>query len=140
MSDSELETRVRRYWQQVWSEGDVSFLAEFYAPRFRENDDELTPAEFGGHVTRWREKFPDFTVTVDRVWGWPGGIASRVTYAGTHLGDFTTLPATGRRTRSGGLDVFEFDGGRVVQHWHETDHYDLFTQLGARLVAGDRAP
>lgn len=135
MIDSELESRVRRYWGEVWSAGHVAYLDEFYAPRFRENDEDLTPAQFGQHVLGWREKFPDFAVTVDRLWGWPGGIATRVTYAGTHLGDFSVLAATGRTVRSGGLDVFEFDGECVVQHWHETDHYDLFAQLGARVTA-----
>jgi predicted ester cyclase len=131
--DETLEAAVRRYWREVWSLGQVEHLHEFYAPRFRENDEELTPAEFAGHVLRWREKFPDFTAEVDRVFGWPGGIATRVVYRGTHLGDFAApdVPATGRRVEASGLDVFEFADGRVVQHWHEADHYVLFDQLGA---------
>lgn len=33
-----------------------------------------------------------------------------------------------------GLDVFEFGAdGKVVQHWHETDHWELFAQLGLEV-------
>lgn len=131
-----LEDKVRRYWQEAWTEARVDYLTEFYAPSFRENDATLTPAEFGAGIIGWRKKFPDFAVTVDRIWSWPGGVATRVTFTGTHLGDFTVLPATGRETRQGGLDIFEFDGDRVVQHWHETDHSVMWDQLGAVVVPG----
>jgi predicted ester cyclase len=43
------------------------------------------------------------------------------------------LPASGRSFTLSGIDIFEFVDGQVVQHWHETDHLELFTQLGAEL-------
>ena len=129
-----LEQKVRRYWQEAWTEARVDYLHEFYAPTFRENDETLTPGEFGGHIITWRQKFPDFAVTVDRIWSWPGGVATRVIFTGTHLGDFKVLPATGRETRQAGLDIFEFEGELVVQHWHETDHSVMWDQLGAVVV------
>ena len=125
---------VLRYWHEAWSQGRVEFLPEFYAATYRENDEELTPASFAGHLLRWREKFPDFRADVDRVWTTLDSVITRVIYSGTHRGDFTFLKATGRPVRSGGLDVFEFDtDGKVTQHWHETDHWELFEQLGVEM-------
>lgn len=110
-------------------------LFEVYAPRYRENDEDLTPQQFCGHLLRWREKFPDFRAEIERFWLTDAAVTTRVVYTGTHLGDFSFLPATGRRVRASGLDVFEFNGnGQVVQHWHETDHWDLFEQLGLGLA------
>jgi steroid delta-isomerase-like uncharacterized protein len=122
--------RVREYWEQVWSQGRTDVLAHFYAPSYRENDDVLTQEMFADHVTRWRAKFTGFRADVDRVWTVPGAVVSRVHYTGTHTGDLQQLPATGRTFRLSGLDVFEFQDGRVVQHWHETDHWNLFEELG----------
>ena len=131
MSEDARVDQVRRYWEQAWSQGDVSVLHDFYAPSFHENDDELTPEAFGTHLLRWRETFPDFRADVDRVFVASGAVVSRVVYTGTHLGDFSFLPATRRRVRASGLDVFEFGAaGKVVQHWHETDHWELLEQLG----------
>lgn len=125
---------VKRYWAEAWSSGRVEFLHQFYAEKFRENDEELTPEQFAGHLLRWREKFPDFRAEVVQVWATPEAVITRVRYSGTHDGDFNFLPATGRFVSSSGLDAFEFDPrGRVVQHWHETDHWDLFEQLGVPL-------
>lgn len=128
---------VRRYWSEVWSQGDTSMLSEFYAPTYRENEQQLTPPEFAGHVTRWRGKFDGFRAEVERVWETSDAVISRVVYSGTHTGDLTLLPASGRSFRCSGLDVFEFVDDRVVQHWHETDHLELFEQLGAAIRAGD---
>jgi steroid delta-isomerase-like uncharacterized protein len=133
--DDDRVRRVRQYWAQAWSAGDVDLLEQFYADRFRENDDELTPQQFAAHLLAWRERFPDFRAEVVRVWTTPDAVMTRVVYTGTHRADFSFLPATHRSFRSSGLDVFEFDEhDRVVQHWHETDHWELFEQLGATVV------
>lgn len=122
---------VRQYWADAWSAGRVEILSQFYAANFRENDEDLTPQQFEGHLLRWREKFPDFRAEVVRVWSTPETVITRVIYSGTHLGSFSFLPSTGRSIRSSGLDIFEFDQqGKVFQHWHETDHWDVFEQLG----------
>lgn len=131
MSDDHRVRLVRRYWDEAWSGGDVSVLSTVYADSFRENDRQLTPEEFAGHLLAWRAKFPDFRAAVQQVWETPSAVITRVAYSGTHRGDFSFLPATGRTFTGSGLDAFEFDDSdRVVQHWHETDHWDLFTQLG----------
>lgn len=123
---------MHRYWDEAWSDGQVEVLSQFYARSFRENDQELTPEQFAGHLLSWREKFPDFHAEVVRVWTTAETVTTRVVYTGTHHGDFSFMPATGRTIRSSGLDVFEFDHqDQVFQHWHETDHWDLFDQLGA---------
>lgn len=135
LADDDRVRQVLRYWDEAWSSGRVEVLSEFYAASFQENDDQLTPEQFGEHLLRWREKFPDFRADVLRVWSTPEAVFTRVAYTGTHLGDFSFMPASGRAVRSTGLDVFEFDEqGRVLQHWHETDHWDLFEQLGAMVT------
>ncbi len=125
---------VMRYWQEAWSQGRLEVLSEFYAAPFRENDEEHMPESFAEGLVQWRKIFPDFRAEVDQVWTTPDAVITRVIYTGTHQGDFSFLPATGLTFRSGGLDVFEFDTeGKVAQHWHETDHWELFSQLGIKL-------
>lgn len=68
------------------------------------------------------------------MWTTSAAVITRVVYSGTHRGDLTFLKATGRAVRTSGLDVFEFDtDGKVAQHWHETDHWELFEQLGVEV-------
>lgn len=125
------EDSVRRYWHDVWSNGDLTGVSAFYAPSFRLNGEPTTTSDFRAGVERWRRHFEAFTVDVERVFTCEAAVVSRVIYHGIHVGDFDTVPATGRRVEVSGLDVFEFEGERVVAHWHETDHLEMFHQLGA---------
>jgi steroid delta-isomerase-like uncharacterized protein len=130
---TENEATIRRYWQELWTEGHTEIAAEIYAPTYRENRETLTPAEFAEHAAAWRAHFENFTITVDEIFSCGERVITRVSAEGTHTGDFRILPATGRSYELSGIDIFEFVDGRVVQHWHETDHLELFTQLGAEL-------
>ena len=130
---TENEATIRRYWQELWTAGHTEIAAEIYAPTYRENQQTLTPAEFAEAAAAWRAHFEDFTITVDEIFSCGDRVITRVSGGGTHTGDFRILPASGRSYTLSGIDIFEFVDGRVVQHWHETDHLELFTQLGAEL-------
>ena len=104
---------------------------EFYAPRFTLNGAEETADAFTSGSLAWREHFSGFSATVDEVIVCGDRVISRTTFRGTHQGAFETVPVTGRSIDVSGIDVFRFRDGRVVEHWHEADHYAMFVQLGA---------
>lgn len=137
---SDAEACIARYWRELWSEGRYEVAHETYAAQFRENLEPSTPADFAVGAATWRAHFSDFRVDVEELLSVGNRVISRVTYRGTHTGDFKRVPATGREVAVSGIDIFEFEAGRVVQHWHETDHLELFRQLGATLQAPDEQP
>ena len=135
---TEAEQAIARYWQEVWTEGRFEVASEIYASSFRENLDlPSTPAEFASGAAAWAAHFTGFRVDIDELFSVGNRVITRVTYRGTHTGDFKRVPARGREVAVSGIDIFEFENGRVVQHWHETDHLELFRQLGAELRPRD---
>ena len=129
------EAKVKRYWGEMWSDGQMGYAREFYAATYHENSDASTPDEFIEGATTWRNHFEAFDCTIDDLFSaGQDRVVSRVTYRGRHTGDFSFLPAQGREYAVGGIDIFEFRDGFVVQHWHSTDHLEFFEQLGATLV------
>lgn len=134
------EDTIRRYWQELWSEGHTSIASEVYAATYRENLKASTPADFARHAAAWRSHFEDFTIAIDELVSCGDRVITRVTARGRHIGDLGALPATGRSFELTGIDIFEFVDGRVVQHWHETDHLDMFQQLGAEVRPADVDP
>ena len=44
-------------------------------------------------------------------------MAARVTYSGTHQGEFVGIPAIGRQARTSGVDFFRMQDGRQAEHW-----------------------
>lgn len=125
------ERSVRRYWEEVWSKGNVAAAREFYAPAFQLNGEETSVEDFAEHAESWLDHFSDFGVEVDRLFSCGSVVVSRVIYRATHTGDFKTVPASGKTFELSGIDIFEFQAGQVTSHWHETDHLDMFQQLGA---------
>ncbi len=128
------EQVVRDYWRRVWSDGDGAAAVELYADGARMNGEPLDRAEFAAAVTSWFTKFPDFATTVDDVIVSGDRVVTRVTYRGSHQGTWAGLPATGRSFAQPGLDVFTVRDGRITEHWHATDHYELVVALGGKIV------
>lgn len=133
----ESEATIARYWREVWSEGRFEVAAEIYAPQYRENLEATTPEEFIAGASAWAAHFTGFRADLDELFAVGNRVVSRVTYRGVHTGNFKRVPARRRAFEVPGIDIFEFQDGKVVQHWHSTDHLDLFRQLGADLHAAE---
>lgn len=54
----------------------------------------------------------------------------RWTNAGTHVGEFAGIPATGRTFQIAGIDVYRVEDGRLAEHWHVVDQLSMLGQLG----------
>ncbi len=129
------EQRVRQYWEAFWSRGDTAAVDDLYAPTFRLNGQEVQRSEWREEAVTWRSYFRDLTATVDLLLACGQSlIVSRVVYSGTfEREEYRGLSPRGRRIEISGLDLFRFQDGHVVDHWHEADHHTMFTQLGAEL-------
>lgn len=125
---------VVAYWDEVWTQGDPTAPARFYAEEATENGDEVVATDFAAAVQSWRQKFPDFRVDVVEVLQAEDRVLSRVVYRGTHRGTWAGIPATGRSFAVLGLDLWRLRDERIVEHWHVTDHLELVTALGGEIV------
>lgn len=54
----------------------------------------------------------------------------RWTNAGTHVGEFAGIPATGGTFQIAGIDVYRVEDGRLAEHWHVVDQLSMLGQLG----------
>jgi predicted ester cyclase len=63
-------------------------------------------------------------------------VVGRWTASGTHLGPWGDVAPTGRRATFSGVNIFRFEGGKVVEIWNHRDDQGLMEQLGAAVVAG----
>jgi steroid delta-isomerase-like uncharacterized protein len=62
-------------------------------------------------------------------------VVVRWTNAGTHVGAFAGIPATGQTFTIGGIDIYRVTDGRLSEHWHQIDQLSMLGQLGL-LPAG----
>jgi hypothetical protein len=66
-------------------------------------------------------------------------VAARVTYSGTHEGEFVGIPGTGRQTQTSGVDLFRMQDGKQAEHWGGPDMASLLQQLGVMPAPGASA-
>lgn len=125
------QTVLRLY--ELLNEGDVDAIGDLVSPDYVEHDP--LPGQGEG-----REGVLDrFSIlvgalaphfTVEDVIAEGDRVVVRWTNAGTHVGEFAGIPATGRTFQIAGIDIHRIEDGRLAEHWHVVDQLSMLGQLG----------
>ena len=73
--------------------------------------------------------FPDLHATIEDEIAEGDRVVARITFTGTHQGEFMGKPPTGRQVSYGVIDIFRISHGHVVEHWGIADMLSLMQQL-----------
>ncbi|HUF60245.1 MAG TPA: ester cyclase [Actinomycetota bacterium] len=122
---------VRRYLQEVFSEGKVDDLGEFIAGEaFTVHVKEL--------LTRWRTAFPDLQIEVRGVLVDGDRVVTEERMTGTHTGPYEspwlgTVPPTGRSFTWDRIAIRDLADGRFLDGYWKGEELELFEQLGVSI-------
>lgn len=123
---------MRRIFEEAWSKGKVEVLDELVAPTFKQHqyDRPSTREDFKAVIKEVRTAFPDLKVTAEDSVAGDDKVWMRVTFRGTHLGQFKGISPTGRRFEVTEFHIARFENGKGVEHWGVSDMSRLMEQLG----------
>jgi steroid delta-isomerase-like uncharacterized protein len=76
-----------------------------------------------------KRAFPDLEAHIDDVVAAEDRVAVRVSFRGTHAGEFQGIPATGRTIHYVSHEFYRVDDGLIVEEWICSDMASLFRQL-----------
>jgi steroid delta-isomerase-like uncharacterized protein len=76
-----------------------------------------------------KRAFPDLEAHIDDVVAADDRVAVRVTFDGTHAGEFQGIPATGRTIHYVSHEFYRLEGGLIAEEWICSDTTSLFHQL-----------
>jgi steroid delta-isomerase-like uncharacterized protein len=76
-----------------------------------------------------KRAFPDLEAHIDDVVAAEDRVAVRVSFRGTHAGEFQGIPATGRTIHYVSHEFYRVDDGLIVEEWICSDLASLFRQL-----------
>jgi steroid delta-isomerase-like uncharacterized protein len=118
---------------EAFNAGDTETLLAAMAPDFVMHLAEF-PAPLGRDVWRegfemMRRAFPDLEACVDDVVAAGDTVAVRVTFRGTHRGEFQGIPATGREVHYVSHEFYRVKDGLFAEEWICSDNASLFRQL-----------
>jgi predicted ester cyclase len=127
---------VLDYWENVWNQGQVERLGEYYIPELIEGRRYF--------IVQARAAFPDSHVTIDDVIATGDKVVVRYSWTGTHqhVWDFAlegipmNAPPTGKALWDRGIAIFRVADGKIVEMWSEWTKLELAQQLG--LAPGEQ--
>ena len=79
--------------------------------------------------------FPDATGTIELMVAEGNKVAIRVTWRGTHKGEYAGIGPTGNRVEMTNSGIFRIAGGKVAELWATLDNLRFMQQLGMTLNA-----
>lgn len=74
--------------------------------------------------------FPDLHIDVEDLIAEGDKVVARVTASGTHQGEFMGIAPTGNRVELSAIDIARIAGGKIVEHWSNSDQLGMMQQLG----------
>lgn len=143
---SEVETLVRRFFDEAINAGNLDAFDEFCSPDYVWHGgadpgglgDVHGLVAFKQAVDAFFTGFPDLKVEILDLLAQGDKAAVRFRESGTHLGAFVGFPATSRRVTFSGMGIYRAHAGKLVEEWFVDDSRAIFEQIGAIPVI--RAP
>lgn len=141
-TESRNKELARRLHEDGWSDNYEDVADELVAEEYVEHstahpEDVHGPAGFKREVEELRAAFPDLTVTEEETIAEGDRVVSRITFQGTHEGEFQGIEPTGESIESEIIAINRFDDGKVVEAWVQADVMGLMQQLGVVQSPGE---
>jgi steroid delta-isomerase-like uncharacterized protein len=132
---------VRRFYEELWNRGDLAVAHELLEPdiRFRGSLGTLIEGlrAFMRYVEQTRAAFPDWHNRIDELIATDEKVVARMTWTGTHRGEFLGVRPTGRTVTYVGAGIFQVRQGKIQEGWVVGDTQELWRALGVLALPGD---
>ena len=125
---------IRRLFEDVINARNIDEIDQVLSPNFFSHE-ALPPGVPPGRAGAKQlfamlgKAFPDLHATIEDEVAEGDRVVVRVTFTGTHQGEFMGIPPTGRQVAYGVMDIFRISNGHVVEHWGIADLNNLMQQL-----------
>lgn len=127
----ENEALITRWYEEVINGPNPELLHELLAEDYAHESGSF-PEQPGPHriLAALLTGFPDLQQTMDEVISTDDIVVVRWTATGTHAGEFQGHAPTGKTATWTGINIFEFECGRIVRVVTELDALGRLEQLG----------
>jgi steroid delta-isomerase-like uncharacterized protein len=129
---------ARRYVEEFWNGSRPDLLETLVTP-----DGVVHTGMVDHDVEGWkqgtemlRSAFPDFHVTLEDEMADGDKVIHRWILSGTHEGEFSGVPATGKKVSWPTIAIFRLSGDKIAEMWTQGDSLSLMQQMGAIPAPG----
>lgn len=97
------------------------------------------PQDYDGYLKlghMYKNAFPDVVATIEEQLVDGDRVTNRVTWRGTHTGDFMGIPPKGKSFELMAIELDRIKDGKIVERYSVTDNLSLMQQLGLAAAPG----
>ncbi len=123
------------WFEELWNKKNYAFAATRVAPEFTAHgaggqDIKQGPDGVVGMVKEWHKAFPDAHMTLDEVITEGDLSTIRMTFTGTHLGEFYGMKASGKKVKITSIGIDRVIDRLITEGWGELDMFGMMQQMG----------
>jgi steroid delta-isomerase-like uncharacterized protein len=82
------------------------------------------------HILAFEAAFPHYQLAIEDMIAEENKVVVRATFKGTHMGDLTGIPATGKEVVLPIIVIYKIADGKIDEHWLIMNQLDMMQQLG----------
>jgi steroid delta-isomerase-like uncharacterized protein len=129
-----------RFMDEIWNKGNLDMTDNFVSfpyvihhdPGDQWDGQNLDLETFKKRVLYSRQIFPDLHFSLQEIVGEEDKVAITWYLEGTHKGDISGLPTTGKQVKVPGLTIYYFSKGKITGHWQVIDRFGFMQQVGPK--------
>jgi len=133
-----------RWFEELWNKKNYAITQELVASEFTAHgaggqDIKQGPDGVAGMVKIWHQAFPDGHMTMDDLITEGELSTIRMTFRGTHTGEFYGIPASNKPVEVTSIGIDRVVNGKITEGWGELNMLGMMQQMGA-IPSPDQAP
>lgn len=140
MSTEENKALVKRSYDEFFNTGNLALVEQFHSTDYIAHISGLPPIQGLEAITQlasgYFRAFPDLHIMVEDMIAEGDKVMARVSWRGTHKGEFIGIPPTGKQVMVTGMYEYRIAGGKIAEWWDFSDNLGLMQQLGAVPAPG----
>ena len=129
MTLEENKAIVRRFIE-AYNKRNLDLFDDLLAPDYYDHTSKVGVEGLKQLMNIAFKAFPDFHETIEDIIAEGDKVWARITFTGTHTGEFMGIAPTGKKITTEMVDIFRIVKGKLVEYRDVNNNLDYFKKLG----------
>lgn len=123
------KTLVRRF-VDAYNNRNLDAFDEILSPDYFDHSSQVGPEGLKQLMNMAFNAFPDFHETIEDIVAEGNKVWARITFTGTHTGEWMGIAPTGKTVTTEMVDIFRILNGKLVEYRDVSNNLDFLNKLG----------